>query len=164
MESFRRKINYIIAALFLAIALTVSGCSEASAGSKNKIHTPPQIPGSWQLADDVKVYVPTWLSLDSELKQRAFDEIKTTPGLNVAGQSVGVPQDWQVKIQDPGLYSFEGSPTYLAFGHVNYVTKTIHIAWRGPGSRATPLLPALAHEIAHIYNGPCANHADCSIK
>jgi len=152
-----------LALLLLCLALaacTLQGCE--SAHGKGRVNTPPAIPGSWQQSPrGVVVRVPTWLDLDQTgLKQQAFDEIDTTPPLNVTGIGAGCPQDWTVVIQDPGLFSCADSPTGLAAGLTNYATKTIHVAWRTSGPVA---LPALAHELAHVApvangGGPCANH------
>jgi hypothetical protein len=72
---------------------------------------------------------------------------------------------WTVYIGNPG--SLEHPSGQLAAGWVDYPTKTIYVAWQdatakaidlSDGTRNGPLLPALSHEIGHIFGGPSANH------
>lgn len=121
---------------------------------------PLVVPGAFENLNGINVWVPKWLSITPELKQRAFDEIlNAKPELDsrVNSDIKGVPPGFTVYIQDPGAFSTNSSPTLLAYGQTDMISK-IWVAWRAD-SNGVILLPALSHELRHVYtNDPLAGH------
>ena len=139
--------------LLLCAGLAFSGCGDSSSGVSKPLRAP--IPaGSWQLTPNGgRVRVPDWLTDTTA----AFAEIDSTAALNVPGHATGVPSGWGLVILEPGLYPWRekaGGPIVQASGHTDYARQEIYVSWGG----GSPLLPALAHEIAHVYAGPLVNH------
>jgi len=131
------------ASILLLVAL---GCSLRGHAASD-VSTPPVIPGSWQATPlGVRVFVPRWLDLAPALRTEVLAEI----------DAAAVPLRIEVRIQDPGAYSFWGSSTGLALGHTD-MHSYITAAWRTKGTY--PLLPALDHEMGHVLTQDrCAGH------
>ena len=88
-----------------------------------------------------RVVIPHWAN-----KAQVQEEIKI------------VPEDWRVIVTTP-IFESEISPTGLARGTCNYTTKTITVGTRIHGFEPdVPYLPALQHEVDHIYHGPEYGH------
>lgn len=122
--------------------------------------SPAIVPGSFEQHSGVNVWIPRWLDETPELKANAITEILTTKPESDARISevlAGVPSGYTVYIQDPGAFSTSSSPTFLAVGQTDMIS-TMWLAWRSDASK-TILLPALKHELRHVYtNDPMAGH------
>ena len=88
-----------------------------------------------------RLTIPNWAN-----KVQILEEIKI------------VPEDWKIIITVP-IFESTISPTGLARGTCNYNTKTITVGTRIHGFEPDiPYLPALQHEVNHIYFGPEYGH------
>lgn len=88
-----------------------------------------------------RVIIPSWAN-----KAQVQEEIKI------------VPEDWQVVVTVP-IFETKSSPTGLARGTCDYTNKTITVGTRLHGFEPdVPYLPALQHEVDHIYFGPEYGH------
>ena len=92
-------------------------------------------------ATQPRVVIPSWAN-----KAQVQEEIKI------------VPEDWRVVVTVP-IFETDASPTGIARGLCSYSTKTITVGIRLHGFEPDiPYLPALQHEVGHIYNGPDYGH------
>ena len=118
------------------------------------------VPGSFEQHSGVNIWIPRWLNETPELKAEAIQDILTTKpeaDPRISEVLVGVPAGFTVYIQDPGAFSTGSSPTFLAVGETDMVS-TLWLAWRSDSSK-TILLPALKHELRHVYTkDPTAGH------
>lgn len=108
--------------------------------------------------EGVVVRYPAWLDLpvNAASFRVALEEIRTVPlSVPVDGRTEGVPRGTTVVIRNPGAWPHPSSPTGLVVG-LHHGT-TIEVAWTGL-SDSRPKLPALAHEVQHLLQGPAAGH------
>jgi hypothetical protein len=122
--------RYFWCVVFIMIFLT--GCNNTTNASMyHTIHSPKGI----------IVDVPWWLIDSTDLIEEAINEI-----------DMNVPEGWRVRIEVP-VFATEYSNTGLARGMVDFDRRLIHVGWRHSPYEDRPLLPALVHEVQHIYNG-----------
>lgn len=148
---------------------TVPGPVKTVTVVKTAPTAPPQDPhvptGSWfTTLGGVRWHVPAWPDLAVGTVLRASAELEI--------DAAAPPSGWSVVVMDPGAYSLAASPTGLAAGSTDFVSKTIHAAWAWPRAAGRPLFPALAHEIEHarVYEATgdaalaaCAGHPGCTL-
>lgn len=151
-------------ALLLLCGLLFLGCGHTSHKARKAIAanqtgwkpTPPA--GAWHWTPNGgTVYVPTFALPDLTA---ILAEVDATPPLKVAGPP-GVPLHWKLIILEPGAYPFYYDGKLItAWGHTDYAEKILYCASRDDASQK--FVPALSHELGHVYGGPCANHTVCS--
>lgn len=116
-------------------------------------------PGSWRRSPrGVRVWVPSWLRKAPDLLDQAMRQIDTQKPDHhgrdgrLSARDVGVPLSVTVIIQSPGSFHTYYSPSHLARGLTD-MRSEIRVSWRTSWTNEMPLLPALGHELDHVYTG-----------
>lgn len=116
-------------------------------------------PGSWRRSPrGVRVWVPSWLRRAPDLLGEAMQQIDTQlpdhygRDGRIRASDVGVPLHVTVIIQAPGSFHTYYSPSHLARGLTD-MRSEIRVSWRVSWFNERPLLPALGHELDHVYTG-----------
>ena len=139
--------RYLVAALACfalaaaVLALAVLGCADRSRSGAVSTGTVVLSPGG------TPVEFPPWLAVWPDLMAGALAEV----------DAAGVPPGWRVVVRLP-KFETAASPTGLARGMCDYDARTLHVGFRFAPCEDRPLLPALEHEVGHIFGGPLAGH------
>jgi hypothetical protein len=148
----------IVLLALVALALSHAGCGrveqDEAAGVVPLGGTVGQPPGAWARIPGGRAYWrPTFLTPALVAGVEAeIDTVFPDADVRITNPPPGVPRHITTIIMLPGAFYTAASPTKLARGQTD-MTSTVWVSWRMRPYETTPYLPALAHELRHVYTG-----------